>query len=110
MFHNEDILARLRRGEKRRDIQAVLGVSPKTITTVRTVAVLHGWLDLAAELPDEETVDAAIAALKAEKAALKGNKTPQVSLVEPYRDQVIEWAYNGMEAKTIWTPPARPRA
>lgn len=107
MFHQDDILVRLRRDEKRRQIQAALGVSPKTITDVRTVATLRGWLEADATVPDAATIEAAVQEYKARRAEQRGKKTPSVSLVEPHREAVTKWATQGMEAKTIWSALVR---
>jgi len=104
MFHHDDILARIRRGENRRHIQRALGVSALTITIVRAAAAVHGWLDQDAVVPDAAAVEAAVEEYKRQQAEQrrKAKASPQVSLVEPHRDLVTKWANAGMEAKTIW--------
>ena len=107
VFHFADIVARMRDGETRRNIQAALGVSPKTITTIRTVATLRGWLDPGATVPEAGDVDAAVREFNARKAEEQGKASPQTSLVEPYRDVVTKWAREGIDAQTIWAALVR---
>lgn len=107
MFQHSDIVERLRRGENQRHIVSALGVSPKTITTVRAVATAQGWLEREAVLPPAEQIAAAVAEYKKRRAEEKGPRSPQASLVEPHRERVKEWLEGGMEAQTIWSALVR---
>lgn len=115
MFHNEDILDRLLRNEQQRHIQKALGVSPKTITAVRTVALQKGWLEPGVQLPGAEVIDAAVREYKKARAERQrahqhggqGTSSPQMSLAEPHRERVKKWVGEGMEAQTIWAALVR---
>jgi hypothetical protein len=95
MFHNHDILDRLRRGEKRDIITAALGVGANTVKKVRQAASERGWLAPGSSMPTEEELEAALAARRKVPA-------PQLSSVEPYREKVEAWYRQGMKAMTIW--------
>jgi transposase len=109
MFHDHDMVERLRRNETQRHIQKALGVSPKTVSTVRAVATVHGWLTSEAALPAPEVVHEAVEAYKKRRREehSEGRPAQQVSVVEPHRALVEKWVAAGVDAQTIFSALAR---
>lgn len=96
MFHYLDVIVRLRRNEGRRMIQAALRMGPRKIDEIRRFAREMHWLDPQTEVPSEEVIAAAL-------EASKRRREPQFSKVEPFRELVLGWVRDKMEAQTIWS-------
>lgn len=96
MFHYQDVIARLRRDEGRRLIQAALHMGPRKIDEIRRLAKEMNWLDPETELPSQEEILAVLEASRKPRQA-------QVSKVEPFRALVLDWVKQKMEAQTIWS-------
>lgn len=96
MFHYQDVIARLRRREGRRHIQAALRMGPRKIDEIRRLALEMNWLNPESELPSQEEILAAL-------ERLRKPRSPQVSKVEPFRDLVLGWVRQKIEAQTIWS-------
>ena len=93
MFEIRQIIQRLRMGESVRQIARSQHVGRATVASVHALAIEHGWLDAAAPIPD----DAALATFfKVPRT------TPQcVSSVEAYREDILAWHAQGVNATTI---------
>ncbi|MFP4897145.1 hypothetical protein [Paraburkholderia sp. EG304] len=94
LFEYRQVLVRMRQGDSDRDIARVGLMGRKKLTTVRREAGARGWLDPAQSLPDDATI-----------AGVFG-RTPHlphtcVSTVEPFREQVRNWAAAGVQGTTI---------
>lgn len=94
LFEYRQVLVRMRQGDSDRDIARCGLMGRKKLTTVRREAGARGWLDPSVPLPDDATI-----------AGLFG-RTPHlphtcVSTVEPFREQVSNWAAAGVQGTTI---------
>lgn len=96
MFHYQDVIARLRRNEGRRLIQAALRMGPRKIDEIRRLAIEMNWLNPETELPSQEEILAVLETSRKPRQA-------QVSKVEPFRALVLDWVKQKMEAQTIWS-------
>lgn len=93
MYEIRQIIARLRLGESDRDIARSQAVGRKTVAAVRAKAQVHGWLDAAGTLPED--------ALLAQVFASTRRRAQNVSSVERYREDVLAWHAQGIQATTI---------
>ncbi|MBS2039864.1 IS21 family transposase [bacterium] len=96
MFHYQEVIIRLRRNEGRRLIQAALRMGPRKLDEIRQLATRLGWLDPNTPLPSDETIMEAVKASRVTQAS-------QASIVEPYRELVLGWIKEKIEAQTIWS-------
>ena len=99
MYQHRQIIQRLRLGESDRAIGRAERVGRVKVAALRELAAQCGWLDPAGPMPD----DASLAA---------GLSTPQrppqnLSSVEPYREQLLAWHGQGIQATTIHRALAR---
>ena len=93
MFEIRQIIQRLRLGESVRQIARSQHVGRATVASIHDIAAEQGWLDPLVSMPD----DAILAPLF--KAA---RKAPQnVSSVAPFRDEILTWHAQGINATTI---------
>jgi len=83
MFQYRRVLVRMRQGDSDRDIARAKLMGRRKAGELREVAWERGWLDAAAELPD----DAAIAAALGE--ARRARST--ISSLEPHRELIERW-------------------
>ena len=94
MFEVRQIIAQLRLGHSDRDIARAQGVGRKTVAHVRRLAQTNGWLDPASPLPEDATL-----ALQFKSSRFV--KEQHVSTLEPFRDEVLAWHAQGIQATTI---------
>jgi transposase len=89
-------------GESQRAIARSQRVGRPSVGAIERIAAQHGWLDPAVPIPE----DAALA------AALKKPRTaPQdVSSVEPFRERILAWHAQAIQATTIRQALARAHA
>ena len=93
MFEIRQIIQRLRLGESVRQIARSQRVGRATVASIHALAIEHNWLDAAAPIPD----DATLATFRKPPAT-----TPQcVSSVEAFRDDILAWHAQGVNATTI---------
>jgi transposase len=93
MFEIRQIIQRLKMGESTRQIARSQRVGRATVDSVHAVARDQHWLDPLGQIP-EDTVLATF--FKAPR------KAPQnVSSVEPYREEILKWHDQGINATTI---------
>lgn len=93
MFEYRQVLVRMRLGASDRDVERGGLMGRRAAGRVRGVFNRHGWLDPATPLPDAGDVAAAFARQPA------GAVAP--SLCEPYREQIVAWASEDIDASTI---------
>jgi transposase len=93
MYEIRQIIQRLRLGESIRQIARSLRFGRATVASVHEIAVEQGWLDALVSIPE----DAALAAF------FKTPRTrPQnVSSVESFRDEILKWHSQGINATTM---------
>lgn len=94
VFEYRQVLARLRLGESDRQIAESGLMGRAKVGRVRIVAGKRGWLDAERELPELSEL-AAVFASRAPAGAVT------VSLCEPFREQIVEWAGDGVDASRI---------
>jgi transposase len=99
MFQYRQVLVRLRAGDTLREIARTGLMGRDKIGEVRALALSRGWLDSAAELPDDAQI---VAALKPARRAVS-----TVSSVEPFREVVGRWAEMGVQSRAIHAALAR---
>lgn len=93
MYQYRQIISRLRSGDSDRDLARDGLVGRKKAGRLRELAQEQGWLDPGRPLPDE-----------AEIAGVLGSPRPKPavpSLVEMHREQVADWAAQGIDGTTI---------
>jgi len=93
MFEIRQIIQRLRSGESLRQIARSQRIGRATVKSIHAIASAQQWLDPAIEIPD----DAKLALFF--KAPRKGPQN--VSTVEPFRDEILKWHAQGINATTI---------
>ena len=99
MYQYRQIIQRLRLGESDRAIARAERAGRVKVAALRELAAQRGWLDPAGPMPD----DASLAA---------GLGTPQrpaqnLSSVEPFREQLLAWHAQGIQATTMHRALAR---
>ena len=93
MYEIRQVIQRLRLGESIRQVAHCLHLGRATVASIHALAIEHHWLELLVQLPDEATLAAYFTPTR---------KSPQnVSSVEPYRDDVLKWHAQGINATTI---------
>ncbi len=93
MYQYQQILSRMRLGDSDRDLARAKLLGRKKAAAFRSLAEGQGWLNPALPIPDAIHLAAALGAPRAKPAV--------TSLVEPYREQVISWAGDGIDGTTI---------
>lgn len=93
MFEIRQIIQRLRLGESVRQIARSQHVGRATVASIHALAIEHNWLDASAPIPDDATLATFFKAPRT---------TPQcVSSVEAFRDEILAWHAQGINATTI---------
>lgn len=93
MFEIRQIIIRLRSGESLRQIAQTQRVGRAKVKLIHSIASTHLWLDPSVTLPD----DTMLASL-----FIAARKAPQnVSTVAPFRDEILKWHTQGINATTI---------
>ena len=94
MNYLRDIIRRLQMGESERRIARDLDVSRPTVHKYRLLATEQGYLEPGADLPDEETLLAALG---------PGPQPPRIpSTLEPHRDTIQGLLEQGVEMTAMW--------
>lgn len=94
MYHYRQVLVRLRQGDTDREIARAGLMGRRKAGEVREAALTRGWLDSALPLPD----DTALAAVFDRSTPLPATC---VSSLEPYREQITQWAAAGIQGTTM---------
>ncbi|MFM2060330.1 MAG: hypothetical protein RLY71_4715 [Pseudomonadota bacterium] len=93
MFQYRQVLVRLRAGDTVREIARSGLMGRDKLGALRTVAEQQGWLDAGADVPDDETIVAALGAVQRARST--------VSSVEPHREIVRRWFEAGVQGRAI---------
>ena len=93
MFEIRQVIQRLRLGESTRQISRSQHLGRATVASIHEVAAKYGWLDPLVVIPDEATL------AKYFKAPRSGPQN--VSSVEPFREHILKWHGQGINATTI---------
>jgi len=93
MYQYRQILVRMRMGESNRAIANSGLMGRKKAQALREKAILHGWLDPDAVLPDNDTLATVLE--ENSQVLIKG------SSVAPYADKITKWYEQGIQGTTI---------
>jgi transposase len=94
MFQYRQVLVRLRQGDTDRQIARAGLMGRRKAGEVRDAATARGWLDTTTPLPDDITL-AGVFQPSAEP------RSSCVSTLEPYREQITQWADAGIQGTTM---------
>jgi transposase len=93
MYEFRQIIQRLRLGESDRQIARSERVGRVKVAWLRGLAGERGWLDPAGPMPEDATLAQSLGAPR---------RPPQsVSSVEPFREQLLSWHAQGIQATTM---------
>ena len=93
MFEIRQIIQRLRMGESARQIARSRHVGRAKVDSIHSIALAQNWLDSLAQIPDDSTLATFFKTPR---------KAPQnVSSVELFRDEILQWHGQGINATTI---------
>ena len=93
MFQYRQVLVRLRAGDSVRELSRSGLMGRDKLATLRAVAQERGWLDPQAQMPDDQTIAAAL---------VPGRRASStVSSVEPHRELVQRWLDAGVQGRAI---------
>ena len=91
-YQYRQIIQRLRLGESDRAIGRAERVGRVKVATLRELAAQRGWLDPDGPKPDDASLAAGLGAPQ---------RPPQnLSSVEPFREQLLAWHAQGIQATT----------
>jgi transposase len=93
MFQYRQVLVRLRAGDAVREIARSGLMGRDKLSELRAVAAALGWLDASTDLPDDQTIVAAL------KPCRRASST--VSSAEPYRAVLKAWLLAGVQGRAI---------
>ena len=93
MHQYRQVIQRLRLGEADRAIARAERVGRVKVAALRECAAQRGWLDPAGPMPDDASLGAGLGTPQ---------RPPQnLSSVEPFREQLLAWHGQGIQATTI---------
>jgi transposase len=93
MYQYRQIIQRLRLGESDRAIGRAERVGRVKVAALRELAAQRGWLDPAGPMPDDASLAAGVGAPR---------RAPQnLSSVEPFRERLLAWHAQGIQATTM---------
>jgi len=98
MYQYRQVVVRMRLGESDRAIAKTDLMGRTKCKEVRAIANQFGWLDKSKPLPTDDAIAEQFTVKKPEA----GNIAPNVSKVEPYRDEVKRWREDGVQGTTIY--------
>ena len=99
MHQYRQVIQRLRLGESDRAIARAERVGRVKVAALRECAAQRGWLDPAGPMPDDASLGAGLGTPQ---------RPPQnLSSVEPFREQLLAWHGQGIQATTIHRALAR---
>ncbi|WP_238456031.1 IS21 family transposase [Azohydromonas lata] len=93
MFQYRSVLAQIRRGASDRELARSHAMGRRKLGEFRALAVVQGWLDAEAPLPEEEQIAAALAAPK--------QAASTVSSLESHRQRIQEWLEQSVPGTAI---------
>jgi len=93
MFEIRQIIQRLRMGESARQIARSQHVGRATVESIHCIALTQDWLNPLGQIPEDSTLATFFKASR---------KAPQnVSSVEPFREEILKWHAQGINATTM---------
>ena len=93
MFEIRQIIQRLRMGESARQIARSQHVGRATVESIHSIALTQDWLDPLGQIPEDTTLATFFKAPR---------RAPQnVSSVEPFREEILKWHAQGINATTM---------
>ena len=93
MFQIRQIIQRLRMGESARKVARSQHVGRATVDSIHSIALAQNWLDRQCQIPDDSTLATFFKTPR---------KAPQnVSSVELFRDEILKWHGQGINATTM---------
>ena len=99
MYEYRQVLLRLRLGGTDREVARAQRIGRAKVAHIRQLAGAQGWLEPSGPMPD----DTQLATLfKVARTA-----APNVSSVEPFRDEILGWHAQGIQVTTIRQALAR---
>jgi len=93
MYQYRQIIQRLRLGESDRAIARAEGVGRVKVASLRELASERGWLGATGPMPDDGALCAALSAPR--------RRAQSLSTVEPFREQLLAWDAQGIQATTV---------
>ena len=93
MFEIRQIIQRLRRGESLRQVAVSQQVGRAKVKLIHTIATSQQWLDPLVSLPDDRVL--------ATFFTLPRTAPQNNSSVEAYRNAILKWHAQGINATTI---------
>ena len=93
MYEIRQIIQRLRMGESTRQIARSLHVGRGTVDSIRAIALNQNWLEPSGQIPEDSLL---ATFFKAPRKAAQN-----VSSVEPFREEILKWHAQGINATTI---------
>jgi len=99
MHQYRQVLNRMRLGDGNRAIARAGLMGRRKLRAVREVAEQAGWLDPSRPLPEDPEL--------ATQLSRRAEKPSAVSLVEPFREEVIGWWREGIQGTTIYAALVR---
>jgi transposase len=93
MHHYRQVLTHMRSGESDRSIARTGIMGRAKVSELRHLAVKHNWLNPDLLLPDDVDL--------ARHLQIRKDDNLQPSLVEPYREEVLNWWQDGIQGTTI---------
>lgn len=100
MYEYRQIIQRLRLGDTDREVARTLRVGRPKVKQLRALARERGWLEPVGAVPEEAVLAAALKPATPPRAS-------NVSSVEPWRERVLLWHTQGVQATTIRAALAR---
>ena len=94
MYQYRQVIVRMRQGESDRAIARTGLLSRSTTRSIRSIALINGWLNLEHPLPD----DAVIGNVLSEK---KAHEAKSSSKVASHSEQIKAWVEQGIQATVI---------
>lgn len=93
MFEIRQVIQRLRMGESARQIARSQHVGRATVESIHSIALTQDWLDPLVQIPDDATLATFFKTPR---------RAPQnVSSVEPFREEILKWHAQGINATTM---------
>ena len=99
MYEYRQVLIRLRLGATDRELARAQHIGRAKVAHIRQLAGAQGWLEPSGPMPE----DAQLAAV----FKLVRTAAQNVSSVEPFRDEILAWHAQGIQATTIRQALAR---
>ncbi len=93
MFEYRQVLLRMCSGDSDREIARAGLMGRKKLRKLRRMAAAEGWLEADRTLPENSALAARVREAKPHESTL--------SLVEPYRAEVLQWHEQGIDGTTI---------